>query len=490
MDRVSNDTASFRLEVKRRSDRLMNYFLPGLFLLGVGLAPFYGTWGVAFGIGGLSLLAYYGTRLIVPESDLYQYILSAVLGIFMAQYIFQMHGLFEMHFFAFIGSAILITYQNWKLQIPILLVVLVHHAAFSWLQNAGFTKIYFTQLEYFELRTFIIHIGLSAIIFFTCGLWSYQLSKYSAIQIRQAMEMGRIEQEALRAEEVRKQDALRIEEARQREAHEQAEALERAVAQGKFEMAADVLHDIGNAMVGFGSYLNRVRRFQENSQTDNLQKLSELFRTEQASLGAALGEAKAGAITTLLEGVSQRQKSNEADLGRSVVEQSEIIARIEQILHIQRHYIDGRETQERRPVDLCALVGDCLAMQQGAVTKRGITVHRRLGTQLPAIKGDQTKLMQVILHMLKNSIEALERTSGDRSLWVTLEQKRGMVTLELKDDARGADATSDMAGDRGSPDTGLGWENCRAIVESHAGVLNISSGEDHCGPVITLAFAV
>ena len=33
----------------------------------------------------------------------------------MAEFIYQMHGLFEMHFFAFIGSAILITYQNWKL---------------------------------------------------------------------------------------------------------------------------------------------------------------------------------------------------------------------------------------------------------------------------------------------------------------------------------------------------------------------------------------
>src|SRR3982751_2068953 len=62
--------------------------------------------------------------------------------IFMAQYIYQMHGLFEMHFFAFIGSAILITYQNWKLQIPMLLVVVIHHLAFGYLQNSGIENIY------------------------------------------------------------------------------------------------------------------------------------------------------------------------------------------------------------------------------------------------------------------------------------------------------------------------------------------------------------
>ncbi len=90
----------------------MNYFVPGHFLVGLALATFYDTWFIAFGVGGLCLIAYYSVKLLLPQSTLYQYVLSVVLGIFMAQFIYQMHGLFEMHFFAFIGSAILITYQN------------------------------------------------------------------------------------------------------------------------------------------------------------------------------------------------------------------------------------------------------------------------------------------------------------------------------------------------------------------------------------------
>ena len=456
----------------------MNYFLPGFFVLGAVLANFYGTWGVALGVGGLCLLAFYGTRYILPESDLYQYVLSGVLGVFMAQYIYQMHGLFEMHFFAFIGSAILITYQNWKLQIPILIVVLLHHAVFGYLQNSGYSNVYFTQLNYFDLRTFIIHIGLSAVIFFTCGLWSYQLSKYSEIQIGQAIEMGRIEQEALRAEEARLQETER-----------QAAALERAIAQGKFEMAADVLHDIGNAVVGFGSYLVRVRRLQESSQTDRLQKLSELFQTERTSLVAALGEARAGAITTLLDGVSRIQKNNEEELDRSVAEQSGIIARIEEILSIQRHYIHGREGQERRPVRLDSILGDCLAMQQGALTKRGIAVKSEIGEQLPVIKGDQTKLMQVILRMLKSSIEALELTRDEKILSVRLAVKEGMLVLELQDTGRRVEVAGPVTTDT-STDIGLDWDSCRAIVESHAGRLTVSDEATGRGSVTRLAFAV
>src|SRR5204863_9617848 len=119
--------------------------------------------------------AYYSSKYFLPESNQYQYVLSAVYGIFMGQFIYQMHGMFEMHFFAFIGSAILITYQDWKLQIPLAIVVVVHHATFGYLQYIGYSGIYFTQLEYMTLQTFIIHGILATIIFGLCGLWAYNL---------------------------------------------------------------------------------------------------------------------------------------------------------------------------------------------------------------------------------------------------------------------------------------------------------------------------
>ena len=191
-----DQTVAFRLEVKKRSDRLMNYFLPGFFLTGLVLAFFYDTWLIAIGAGGICLLAYYSVKMALPGSPLYQYVLSTILGVFMAQFIYQMHGLFEMHFFAFIGSTILITYQNWKLQIPVTLLVVIHHASLGYLQNVGYSHIYFTQLDYFALQTFIIHVLLAAVIFFICGLWAYQLKKYNEMYIRQAMQMTKLLKEA------------------------------------------------------------------------------------------------------------------------------------------------------------------------------------------------------------------------------------------------------------------------------------------------------
>jgi len=201
----------FVAEAKKRSDVLMNYFLLGYFAMGLVFATFYGTWVIAIGVGGLSVIAYYSAKLALPGSDLYQYVLSVVLGIFMAQFIYQMHGLFEVHFFAFIASAVLITFQKWKLQIPLALTVFIHHAAFSYLQDTGFTKIYFTQLDYFEVQTFIIHILLTCAIFFICGLWAYQLKKYNQIHITQTLKVAELEREALKLQ-AQKQKAESLEE--------------------------------------------------------------------------------------------------------------------------------------------------------------------------------------------------------------------------------------------------------------------------------------
>src|SRR5205085_12538192 len=92
---------AFVYQIKSKSDRLVNYFLTFYFLTGLLLAFFYDTWLVAVGVGSLSLLSYYSVKYFMKQSNFYQYVLSTVVGIFMAQFIYQMHGLFEMHFVPF-----------------------------------------------------------------------------------------------------------------------------------------------------------------------------------------------------------------------------------------------------------------------------------------------------------------------------------------------------------------------------------------------------
>jgi hypothetical protein len=172
----------FKLQNKRSSDRLIEWFLLAYFVLGLVLAFYYDTWLIAVAVGGACLAAYFISKKMFPESNVHHYVASAVVGVFTGQFIYQMHGLFEMHFFAFVGAALMITYQNWKTQIPVGIVVVVHHAIFGYLQYQYYitnkpNTIYFTQLDYMSLETFIIHGALAALVFFICALWSYQMDR-------------------------------------------------------------------------------------------------------------------------------------------------------------------------------------------------------------------------------------------------------------------------------------------------------------------------
>ena len=450
IDEQNWQTRMHHQEVRKRSDRLMNYFLPGFLGMGFLLAGFYGTWLIAIGVGGICLLAYYSVKFLLPDSDLYQYVLSTIFGVFMAQYIYQMHGLFEMHFFAFIGSAILITYQNWKLQIPMLIVVLVHHALLAYMQDIGYAKVYFTQLDYFSLVSYSFHIALSAVIFFTCGLWSYQLNKYGELRIRQVVEVGRLRQEAMQAEDAKRNEQI-----------QQAAALEKAVAHSKFEMASGVLHDIGNAVVGFGSYLTKVRRIQEESEHENLHRLGTLLEARKPELGSALGNEKAGAVVSMVKSIAEHSKESHADLTESVNDQLTIIARVQEILNIQRQYI-GHGSHERLPVNIKATIKDSVAMLSGPLQKRNIVVRLDIAENLPSIKGDQTQLMQVLLNIFKNSMEVMHDNGTPASIDCQAWHEEDLLSIRISNNAH-------------SPIDDAAISNCLAILESHGATLDNSS---------------
>jgi methyl-accepting chemotaxis protein len=163
--------------ITQKSDAIVSVAMLGFFLNGLLLSFFYDTWFIGLGAGSLCLLAFYSSKYLLPKASLHQYVASSVFAIFTAQFIYQMHGMFEMHFWAFVAATLLITYQNWKLYIPLSLIIVVHHAGLAYLQYAGMQEVNFTQLSYMDLQTFIFHASLAVLIVGICGYWSYDLSK-------------------------------------------------------------------------------------------------------------------------------------------------------------------------------------------------------------------------------------------------------------------------------------------------------------------------
>ena len=182
-------------DTKRSSDQWINGVLGIYFILGLIFAWQNNTWFTAIGVGSACLATYYLSKYLFPLSVLYQYVLSTVTGIFMVQFIYQTKGMHEMHFFAFIGSAILITYRNWKLQLPLLVIVTIHHGLFAYMQSKG-QSAYFSWNEIVDFYSFGIHILLTYSICFLSGLWAYRFKISSDRQLLQTYEMSRLQKES------------------------------------------------------------------------------------------------------------------------------------------------------------------------------------------------------------------------------------------------------------------------------------------------------
>jgi PAS domain S-box-containing protein len=109
--------------------------------------------------------------------------------------------------------------------------------------------------------------------------------------------------------------------------------LEKALAQGKFEIASEVLHDIGNAMVGLGSHLNRISRAVEQGNLDNMKNLAVFLKAQQTQIATVIGDSKAGALVAITDGIAKSQSENQDETRKSLAELLNIITHIQEIFN-------------------------------------------------------------------------------------------------------------------------------------------------------------
>ncbi len=323
-------------QINKAADQVINYAIWAYFAFGIMLSFFYDTYLIAFGVSGICLIAYYLTKMLLPNSVLYQYVLSALLGILAAQFIYQMHGLFEMHFFFFVASTLLIIYQNWKLQIPLLLFVLIHHSSFAYLQYTGMKEIYFTQLDYMDLQAFLFHAGIAGVIIFICGGWSYVLEKRT---INEWYTTSALEQQL-------KNVKLNI-------------AFAEEISKGNLQAEHDVSNDdeLGHSLVRMQKNLldASAREYDERYITTGIADIGEILRRHTADIKALAEE--------LVPGIVKYLNANQGALFLLEEENGE------QYLHMKacyaysrKKYIDGRIDIGQGIVGQCFLEREIIFM--------------------------------------------------------------------------------------------------------------------------------
>lgn len=178
-------------------------------------------------------------------------------------------------------------------------------------------------------------------------------------------------------------------------------------------------------------------------------------------LGIILGYAK----------VIRRDGADEEALAAIEDEAKQCQRIVEALLDMSRH-----DTPSFAPVDLAQLARDGIERLEAA----GVIGGRRVIVVAPGSVlafGDEAKLRQVILSLMKNAVEA---TPDGGAIEVDLRKRKGRTFLTILDHGAGI---SEEARSRlfepffttKAKGTGLGLAIARAIVEAHRGELRLSS---------------
>jgi C4-dicarboxylate-specific signal transduction histidine kinase len=139
-----------------------------------------------------------------------------------------------------------------------------------------------------------------------------------------------------------------------------------------------------------------------------------------------------------------------------------------------------QRAEERVNVKINDLIHNALSLERIELQKRQVSLRLDLAQGLPDVLGDRVQLLQVILNLIRNAIEAM--SAGRRCILGVKSQVDGSgdVLVSVEDSGTGIDKdnltrifeplfTTKQQG------LGIGLSICKSIIESHVGDLSVTS---------------
>jgi PAS domain S-box-containing protein len=184
---------------------------------------------------------------------------------------------------------------------------------------------------------------------------------------------------------------------------------------GKAEMAAGVLHNLGNAFNSINVRLAMIRDQRNLAAIEQLEQALDLLAQNRHLWGPFLLEHPQGKqLLPFLRQWTETSRHDRRHLEETLGFVAGRMGHIAEILQSQQGcYRPGFRAE---PTDLNQTIKEALSAMEDSLQKRGVKVEQELG-DLPRIELDRSQVMQVIYNLVKNAMEAVEpNPEGDRRI--------------------------------------------------------------------------
>jgi signal transduction histidine kinase len=226
-------------------------------------------------------------------------------------------------------------------------------------------------------------------------------------------------------------------------------------------MLATLAHEVNNPN---NTIMFNLRRF-TRTWNDILPILDEFFEQR--------GDFKLGGLAF------SRVRTLFPELLAGTMESSEIIkAIIENLKHFVRQSTDAMDFN----IEVNDVIKRAVFLMESQVTEGMGRLEVLLGEELPKIKGNPQKLIQVMVNLISNALEALDEADQMVTVHSGVEVGGENIFIKVKDEGKGMTAEECRQAEEAffttrhkSGGTGLGLTITRSLVDDHGGDLKIDS---------------
>ena len=252
------------------------------------------------------------------------------------------------------------------------------------------------------------------------------------------------------------------------------------------------LRDEDDAPLFIGTLHDLTEALRARERIEELQ--SELMQVARASAVGEMGSTLAhelaqplSAVTGFVEASAALIDQSDAEIPPRVREyMDQAVAQALRAGAVVRllHEFTGRGDTERSVEDINAVVEEICKLTTLGTASDGIGLELNLAADLPPVLIDHVQIQQVVLNLVRNSIEAL-RDCETRTISVSTLPRGDMVEVAVSDSGPGLPEEVRKRVFEPFVSTkpdgiGIGLSICRTIVEAHGGRIAVDTGTQ-CG---------
>lgn len=263
-------------------------------------------------------------------------------------------------------------------------------------------------------------------------------------------------------------------------AESREKVLESAHRSGMAEVAAEVLHNVGNAVNSAGCSVNQLRERLSESKISGFDRAAALLREQAPRAAEFFGTDPRGPkLVDYLLGLNDALRQEHNDFQAEVTRLANTVGHIRDVIDAQQHF--AGQSEFRQEVKLSALVNDALMLNRDLLELHRIEVKVDL-PPLPELLLNKSKMAQVLVNLVRNAVQAMRnRDSGERRLTIsarTIEENG--IEIEVHDTGCGFDEGVRMklftqGFTTTSSGNGLGLHFCANAIQGAGGTVTAES---------------